>query len=164
MAPLAPEMPVVPVAPVAPVAPLAPPALLVPGNAGRSPMSEGPPAQRRRLINGDEVMAGDEPDNEPAEEAEVPAPNPAVAYEAYLIDRVQTNELRDYTADRLRGVLRTINDYFPQERRLLTTGTRRAMLVRIRTFVRDRGWVPRDFVPDDPGALPPERQLRGLGL
>lgn len=111
-------------------------------------------------------MDGDEAMENPAEEAaeEAPPANPAAAaYENYLVDRVQTNELREYQVDRLRQILRTINEYFPQERRLLTTGNRRAMLVRIRTFVRGRGWVPPDFVPDDPAALPPERELRRLG-
>lgn len=126
---------------------------------------EGPPAQRRRIASEDEAMGEPEvpavPEGEPEAAA---APNPAAAaYENYLIDRVNTNEIREYNVERLRGVLRTINEFFPQERRLLVSGTRRAMLVRIRTFVKSRGWVPPDFVPDDPAALPPERQLRGLG-
>ena len=138
-----------------------PPPLLVPGTGERPPAPAGPPAQRRRIGAADEEMANAEPEEA---EAEAPPLNPAAdAYENYLIDRVQTNELRDFTVDRLRGVLRTINEYYPQERPLLIGGNRRAMLVRIRTFVRGRGWMPPDFVPDDPAALPPERQLRGLG-
>lgn len=145
-----------------PPAPVPAPPVL-PGNGGRSPAAEGPPAQRRRVVTEDDAMENaDGAEAEAAEEAP-PANAAAAAYENYLVDRVQTNELREYQSDRLRQILRTINEYFPQERRLLTTGTRRAMLVRIRTFVRARGWVPPDFVPDDPAALPPERQLRGLG-
>jgi hypothetical protein len=110
-------------------------------------------------------MDNAQPEAEPEEAAAAApaAPNPATAYEAYITDRVQTNELRDYNVARLTQVLRTLNENFPQERRLPVTGTRRAMLIRIRTFARDRGWMPPDFVPDDPAALPPERQLRGLG-
>ena len=152
-------------------APPPPARLLVPGNPERPPAPPGPPAQRRRVDAEDDVMDNAQPEAEPEEEEAAAAPpaaaavppNPATAYEAYLIDRVQTNELRDYNVARLTQVLRTINELFPQGRRLPVTGTRRAMLVRIRTYVRDRGWVPPDFVPDDPAALPPERQLRGLG-